>query len=553
MASYIAYNPTSLMGRAFFNFDEFGVANFKYAGVVQVSVSDSFTYAQAHASAYSESVYTVSSFGRTGWSATQLTNINALLGTFQAFAGLKFSAVTNYTGYTPAQVGGLSDINISLVSQPSGDFAGESAINQDSSFGYANAQGDLVLNVNGFGGDGVRNDASFGGSSFGFHTLMHEMGHSLGLAHPHSNYTNNVPTLTSDFAALVGVGFQQLGFVVRSPLDLYKEYFSVMSYDDQTPANAAESYAQTPMILDVIALQEAYGPGTGSSGAADDVVTPGGDGGVGAYRTYFDTGGVDTVDLVNYASGAYFHMGVAIVGAQYAVGVSMSRADELAMAQPQVGPSSLRWFYGAFENALGSAGNDRIVGNALANRLTGNAGDDTLDGGLGIDTAVLGATRAASVVTRVATGWTVSSLQDGRDTLAGIERLQFADQKLALDLSGAAGTAAKLIGAVFGPAAVHNLDYVGVALGLLDTGWSAQQLGDAAVRLFNPQTNFDVVSVLWTAVLGAPPSVQSAAPIVALLDGGMGVGALTVLVSDLELNTANIGLVGLANTGLAYL
>ena len=553
MASYVTHNPTSLIGRALFNFDEFGAANFKYTGVVRVSVSDSFTYAQATASNYSDSVYTVSSFGRLGWTAAQIANIDALLTTFQAFSGLKFSAVTNYSGNTPLQVGGLSDINISFVSQPDGDFAGESSINQDSSFGYTNARGDLVLNVNGFGGDGVRNDTSFDGSSFGFHTLMHELGHSLGLAHPHSDYTNDVPTVTADFAALVGVGFQQLGFTVRSGLDLYKEYFSVMSYDDQTPANEGESYAQTPMILDVIALQEAYGDGTGSSGLTNDMVTPGGGGGVGSYRTYFDVGGVDTVDLVNYASGAYFHMGAAIQGAKYAVGVSMSRTDELAMAQPQSGPSSLRWFYGAFENALGSAGNDRLVGNTLANRLTGKGGNDILDGGLGTDTAVLAATRASSAVNRSATGWTVSSAQDGIDTLTGVERLQFSDQKLALDLDGTAGTAAKLIGAVFGAAAVHNPSYMGVALGLLDTGWSAPQLADAAVRLFNPVTNFDVVSMLWTAVLGAPPTPQSAAPIVALLDGGMSVGALTVLVSDLELNTTNIGLVGLAQSGIEYL
>jgi hypothetical protein len=246
-------------------------------------------------------------------------------------------------------------------------------------------------------------------------------------------------------------------------------------------------------------------------------------------------------------------MGTVIQGAKYAVGVSMSLADELAMAHPQAGPSSLRWYYGAFENALGGAGNARILGNDLSNRLTGNGGNDLLDGGLGIDTAVFGDTRASSALSRTATGWTVSSAQDGKDTLTGVERLQFADQQLALDLNGAAGTAAKLIGAVFGPAAVQNPHYVGVALGLLDNSWSAPQLADAAVRLFNPATNFEVVSLLWTAMLGAPPTPQSAAPIVAMLDGGMTVGALTVLVSDLELNTNNIGLVGLANAGLAYI
>ena len=58
----------------------------------------------------------------------------------------------------------------------------------------------------------------------------------------------------------------------------------------------------------------------------------------------------------------------------------------------------------------------------------------------------------------------------GFDSLAGVERLQFADQQLALDLDGAAGQAARLLGAVFGPASVPNPGYVGIALSLLDGG-----------------------------------------------------------------------------------
>ena len=61
---------------------------------------------------------------------------------------------------------------------------------------------------------------------------MHEMGHSLGLSHPHSSITNGVPTITADFAATASVGFEKLGFQIHTPLDMNKEYFSIMSYDD---------------------------------------------------------------------------------------------------------------------------------------------------------------------------------------------------------------------------------------------------------------------------------------------------------------------------------
>ena len=82
--------------------------------------------------------------------------------------------------------------------------------------------------------------------------------------------------------------------------------------------------------------------GGGTSGAANDVITPGGDGGVSSFRTYFDTGGADTVNLANYAAGAYLHMGTTITRAPYPVDVSMSAADRNAVVNLGKDPGSLR-------------------------------------------------------------------------------------------------------------------------------------------------------------------------------------------------------------------
>ena len=216
---------------------------------------------------------------------------------------------------------------------------------------------------------------------------MHEIGHSLGLSHPHTAYNSftQVPTLSSDFSATTTLGFNNLGFVINSANDMYKEYFTIMSYDSERPANGVDTYAQTPMILDVIALQDAYGVGGGTSGSGNDTITPGSSGVVNSYRTYFDTGGTDTVDLANYSTGAYLNMGTSIVGASHLVGVSMSAADHGSMVAG-TSPQSLRWFYGEFENATGSIGNDLITGNNLDNTISGGSGDDTLGGGDGNDT-----------------------------------------------------------------------------------------------------------------------------------------------------------------------
>lgn len=553
MGSYAAYNPTSLVGRALFNFDEFGFSNFKYTGTVTVSVSDSLTWTQVNLGGYSTSVYTSSNSGYSNWTAVQLNNIDAITSAYSNFINLKFSPVQNYSGTHPVSVGSLSDINISLLVRADVDFSGVSSINLDSTFGYTHARGDIVLNVDGFGGAGVHNDTSLNSNTFGFHVLMHEIGHSLGLSHPHSDYENGVPTLTSDYAATVGLGFDKLGFNISRPVDMYKEYFSIMSYDDQTPAGEADSYAQTPMILDVIALQGAYGEGAGSSGAGNDVLAPGANGGVVAYRSYFDLGGVDTVDLKNYADGAYLHMGTSITGASHGVGVSMSSADEHTMSNLGGDPSSLRWFYGDFENAAGSAANDHIIGNALANAIDGKAGNDVIDGGAGIDLALYSANRAACTLTKQALGWTLGSAVAGVDTLLNVERLQFSDQSVALDLDGAAGQAVKIIGAVFGPASVANRQFVGAALKVLDSGWSYDQLATAAVGITGKSGPFEVVSMLWTNVLGTAPTAAQAAPIVALLEQGLSLGQLTVLAADMPQNASNIDLVGLVQGGVEYL
>ena len=58
-------------------------------------------------------------------------------------------------------------------------------------------------------------------------------------------------------------------------------------------------------------------------------------------------------------------------------------------------------------------------------------------------------------VTKTSSGWEVSS-KAGTDTLAGIERLEFADKNIALDIDGNAGAVAKLLGAFLGAEGVQD-------------------------------------------------------------------------------------------------
>jgi len=152
-----------------------------------------------------------------------------------------------------------------------------------------------------------------------------------------------------------------------------------MSYDDQSLVAGLNAY--TPMIFDVIALQAAYGEGAGTTGSGNDTIVAGTVG----YRTYFDTGGTDTIDLDSYQSGAYLNMGVTISGATHLVGIVMSVTDAKTTVLNGGNPSSLRWFYGEYENSNGSVNDDLIIGNDLDNIINGGDGDDDLSGGSGDD------------------------------------------------------------------------------------------------------------------------------------------------------------------------
>jgi len=599
LASTVPFGPKTTIEKALFNFDAAGINNFKLSGTVLVSVSDAFTYAQYQTAPnkISRDIYTSLSSGSANWTDSQLANINLITSTYHNFIALDFSPVTNYSGYVPSDLAQLSNINISLIYRTDLKYSGESALGTDASFRYAGSSGDIVLNVSGFGSQGLSNDQSLNSSSFGFHALMHEIGHSLGLSHPHSSITNGITTLTTDYAATVNVGFDKLGFVITSGSDMNKEYFSIMSYDDISPATG-DTFAQTPMILDVIALQGAYGAGAGSTGAGNDTIAPGSTGGVVAYRTYFDTGGLDLIDLKNYATGAYLHMGTAIAGASYPVGVSMSLADEKLMVSGS-DPTSLRWFYGDFENASGSPGADLIVGNALNNSITGNegndtlsgaegqdtltggAGNDTLDGGPGLDTAVFSDNLSSYKVQNSTIQQTISVTglvgADGVDILSNIERLKFSDTTLAFDLSinQAAGETILLLGAVLpGRLALDasKKQLIGSVIGLFDSGHSFTELAGALLRLdiwsvltgqsINTSTPYAprsleedraIAKYIWSNIYGTTPDATALNGAAQALHTEQNQGAWLAQIASSSAGQTHIGLTGLALTGLSFL
>jgi hypothetical protein len=201
---------------------------------------------------------------------------------------------------------------------------------------------------------------------------------------------------------------------------------------------------------------------------------------------------------------------------------------------------------------------DVLVGNDANNMLIGKQGNDTIDGSGGIDTVIYSAARTSFSVVKSGAGFIVtdSTGNQGTDTLVNVERLKFSSGSLALDVSGNAGTVAKIIGSVFGAGVIKSRpEYVGIGLNYLDGGMNYSDLMQLAIdaRLGGRGSNTEVVNLLYTNVVGSAPDAGSLAYYKDLLDNGTFTqGSLGVLAADTSINTTNINLVGLTQTGVEF-
>lgn len=196
-----------------------------------------------------------------------------------------------------------------------------------------------------FGFDG--NDANSGA----FTTLIHELGHFLGLAHPHED----------DYGSQILVA------------SLDDERATVMSYNAYSNSTGYVFYAETPQIYDIAVLQAKYGVNTSynSGNTSYDLSSS-------AYRKYagttWDAGGTDTYDARNISTNVTLDLreGMNNITSFNTFGPNTSGGIY----------SNLTYIWTAFnaniENAYGGSAHDTIYGNDLANTLIGYAGNDTI-------------------------------------------------------------------------------------------------------------------------------------------------------------------------------
>jgi len=384
--------------------------------------------------------------------------------------------------------------------------------------------------------------------SYNASALLHELGHALGLKHPFDG------DITLD------VALDNLTYTIMSYTDPWNNIYPSVEYVNGVQTTLSYYVnPETPMVLDIAAIQYLYGANmayqTGDDTYTFDPTQP-------FFKTIWDAGGNDTLSASNFNLPCTLDL----TPGSYSSLRMPAASDTGGMTTTYDGTDNLGIAYGCtIENAIGGSGNDTLIGNSVDNTLTGNAGDDSLDGYIGIDTATYAGARSSFAISHsVGSGWILVDQTgiEGTDTLAAIERISFADTKLALDLtaSGNAGKTVEFIG-MMSFSHLKDASAIGTILSIFDQGQSMNEVCQQAIEVgltaffAGSNSNLDLARLLYLNVVGSEANEDSANYLAAFMQGSggsMSQADFMTAVAELALNQQHIDLIGLQSTGVEY-
>lgn len=379
---------------------------------------------------YSVSGHNVSGFS--AFTASEQAAARAALQMWADVAGITFSDQGNTNNAT------ILFRNYNDPNDGAGAFAFRPTSNNQTA---GSNQGDVFMNL-------AFNSTTINPGSYEWLTMIHEIGHALGLQHP------------GDYNAGPGVS---ITYANNAEYVEDSRQYTVMSYFSETNTGADFSvYNETPMLHDIAAIQRLYGANlntrTGSTtyGFYSNAGTPYNitSGSQHVAFTVYDHGGYDTLNFSGYSQDATISLAPETFSS---VG---GDTNNVCIAQNTI-----------IEYAYGGSGNDNIYGNDVNNYLSGGNGNDYLKGGGGDDTLVGGngddsmkggggndylyggagfnsasfiGNRADFSLSETANGLIVSGGASGQDTLHQVSRLVFDDVTITDDNYGDTSTAATI-------------------------------------------------------------------------------------------------------------
>ncbi|PSH58332.1 hypothetical protein FY050_23945 [Phyllobacterium endophyticum] len=268
--------------------------------------------------------------------AAQIAAVQGSLGQFSDVANIAFTQVNP---------GGTTD-NATILAgaySSNADGAGAYAIYP----GPAAAAGDINLN------NMSVSTTSLPQGSYSYFAVLHELGHAIGLAHP------------GDYNAAAGVVFNYANSAASVQDD---HQYSVMSYfDESSTTGSYNSYPDTLMLYDILAVQQLYGANM-STRSGDTVY--GFNTNAGSIYDFavnttpalsiWDAGGSDTINASGF-------------GQNQKINLHDGTFSDIGGLTGNVSIA----FNATIENAIGGSGDDVLAGNSVRNVLTGNGGADT--------------------------------------------------------------------------------------------------------------------------------------------------------------------------------
>jgi hypothetical protein len=367
----------------------------------------------------------------------------------------------------------------------------------------------------------------------GYHVLLHEIGHALGLSHP---------LLTDDAS-------------VR-PVLLPK--WQDPAYTVMTDKASTSGLWQTWFgLLDIQALKTLYLQE--SEKAASSLYKLQDSAGL-SISTIDDSKGFDTLDLSSMSFGARVDLRPSAIS-------SVGMTSEGVPAQNNLIISSGTYI----EAVIGTNSDDVLKGNSESNSFTPGTGNDLIDGLGGFDEVRY--KEAKSTYQLYKSEWTGDWLCEdkafllGSDTLMNIERVHFADTSVALDIEGNAGVVAKTLALTFGASMLKDKAIAGIALYYMDElvyDFSRLMELGLTIRLGAAPSQSAFIDLLYTGLYGKSPTTAEVQVVSNLLKG-MSQTQLAVmsvqydkpylmnaaLNIDLE-SQINVVMTGVAQTGLEY-